>query len=35
MRFTVEELRENQEAKSFAAMVRDWIINSGRENQQS
>ncbi len=35
MRFTVEELRENEEAKSFAAMVRDWISNSGRANQQS
>jgi 4-alpha-glucanotransferase len=33
MRFTVEELRDNQEARSFAAMVRDWIINSGRENR--
>lgn len=33
MRFTVEELRGNEEARSFAAMVRDWIVNSGRENQ--
>jgi 4-alpha-glucanotransferase len=33
MRFTVEELRGNQEAQSFAAMVRDWIVNSGRENR--
>ena len=33
MRFTVEELRDNEEARSFAAMVRDWIINSGRENR--
>jgi 4-alpha-glucanotransferase len=33
MRFTVEELRDHEEAKGFARMVRDWIINSGRENR--
>jgi hypothetical protein len=33
MRFTVEELHANQEARSFATMVRDWIVSSGRENR--
>jgi 4-alpha-glucanotransferase len=33
MRFTVEELHANEEARSFAAMVRDWIVSSGRENR--
>ncbi len=33
MRFTVEELRSNDEARSFATMVRDWIVGSGRENR--
>jgi 4-alpha-glucanotransferase len=33
MRFTVEEVRTSEEARNFAAMVRDWIVNSGRENR--
>ncbi len=33
MRFTVEELRSSEEARSFATMVRDWIVSSGRENR--
>jgi 4-alpha-glucanotransferase len=32
MRFTVEELRENPEARGFTAMFRNWIVNSGRKN---
>lgn len=32
MRFTVEELRGNGEARNFARMVRDWIVGSGRGN---
>jgi 4-alpha-glucanotransferase len=33
MRFTVEELRDNPEARGFAAMVRNWIVNTARENR--
>jgi 4-alpha-glucanotransferase len=33
MRFTVEELRTSDEARSFTTMVRDWIVNSGRRNR--
>jgi 4-alpha-glucanotransferase len=33
MRFTVEELRQNAEARGFTGMFRDWIVNSGRGNQ--
>ncbi len=33
MRFTVEELEAAGEARSFAAMVREWIVNSGRESR--
>jgi 4-alpha-glucanotransferase len=33
MRFTVEELRGDSQARNFAAMVRDWIVNTGRENR--
>jgi 4-alpha-glucanotransferase len=33
MRFTVEDLRASEEARNFSAMVRDWIVNSGRENR--
>lgn len=32
MRFTVEELRSNPDAKNFTAMCRNWIVISGREN---
>jgi 4-alpha-glucanotransferase len=33
MRFTVEELRQNAEARGFTGMFRNWIVNSGRGNQ--
>lgn len=32
MRFTVEQLRTAREAGDFTAMVRNWIVKSGREN---
>ncbi len=32
MRFTVEELRSNEEARGFTAMFRNWIVSSGRGN---
>jgi 4-alpha-glucanotransferase len=32
MRFTVEELRSNSEARGFTAMFRNWIVSSGRKN---
>ena len=32
MRFTVEELRSNAEARGFTGMFRNWIVNSGRGN---
>ncbi|MGO9255574.1 MAG: 4-alpha-glucanotransferase [Bryobacteraceae bacterium] len=35
MRFTVEELRTNAEARGFTGMFRNWIVNSGRGNHQS
>ncbi len=33
MRFTVEQLRSDAEARNFTAMCRNWIVNSGRENR--
>lgn len=33
MRFSVEELRENKEARDFTAMFRNWIEKSGRRNR--
>lgn len=33
MRFTVEELRRNPEARGYTAMVADWVAKSGRKNQ--
>jgi 4-alpha-glucanotransferase len=33
MRFTVEELRQNPEARGYTAMAADWIARSGRRNQ--
>jgi 4-alpha-glucanotransferase len=33
MRFTVEQLRHDPEARGYTAMVRDWIANSGRRNR--
>ncbi len=30
MRFSLEELRANEDARNFTAMVRDWIVKSGR-----
>jgi 4-alpha-glucanotransferase len=35
MRFTLEELRTNSEAHGFTAMLKNWIVKSGRENLQS
>jgi len=32
MRFTLEELRSNSEARGFTAMFRNWIVASGRKN---
>jgi 4-alpha-glucanotransferase len=33
MRFTIEELYSDAEARAFTAMFRNWILNSGRRNQ--
>ncbi|HUI54662.1 MAG TPA: 4-alpha-glucanotransferase [Bryobacteraceae bacterium] len=33
MRFTVEQLRDDPEARGYAAMFRNWIVNSGRRNK--
>ena len=33
MRFTVEQLRADPEARAYAAMFRDWIVRSGRRNR--
>jgi 4-alpha-glucanotransferase len=33
MRFTVEQLRSDPEARNFTAMFRNWIVQSGRENR--
>jgi 4-alpha-glucanotransferase len=33
MRFTLEELRNNQEARNYTMMVRNWVTESGRENR--
>jgi 4-alpha-glucanotransferase len=33
MRFSVEELRSHPEARNFTAMVRNWVVRSGRENR--
>ena len=33
MRFTVEQLRTDPEARGFTAMFRNWIIRAGRENR--
>jgi 4-alpha-glucanotransferase len=30
MRYSVEDLRTNEVARSFAAMVRDWVVKTGR-----
>jgi 4-alpha-glucanotransferase len=32
MRYSLEELRTDPVARSFADMVRDWVVKSGREN---
>ncbi len=32
MRYSVEDLRTDEVARSFADMVRDWVVKSGREN---
>jgi 4-alpha-glucanotransferase len=33
MRFTLEQLRSDPEARGFTAMFRNWIIRAGRENR--
>ena len=33
MRFTVEQLRTDPEARGYAAMFRNWIERSGRRNR--
>ncbi len=33
MRFTIEELYSDAEARAFTAMFRHWILTSGRRNQ--
>jgi 4-alpha-glucanotransferase len=33
MRFTVEQLRSDPEARNFTAMFRNWIVWTGRENR--
>jgi 4-alpha-glucanotransferase len=33
MRFTLEQLRTDTEARGFTEMFRNWILNSGRQNQ--
>ena len=35
MRFTVEELRQNGDARAYTAMFRNWIVNSGRGNRHA
>jgi 4-alpha-glucanotransferase len=35
MRFTVEQLRSDPEARSYTLMFRNWIVNSGRGNHRS
>jgi 4-alpha-glucanotransferase len=32
MRFTIEELRGNPEARAYTAMFRNWIVRTGRNN---
>ena len=33
MRFTVEQLRSDPEARGYTAMFRNWIVETGRRNQ--
>ena len=33
MRFTVEELRSDDQARNFTGMVRNWVVDSGRGKQ--
>ena len=33
MRFTVEQLRSDPEARAYTAMFRNWIVETGRKNQ--
>jgi 4-alpha-glucanotransferase len=33
MRFTVEQLRSEPDARNFTAMCRNWVMQSGRENR--
>jgi hypothetical protein len=32
MRFSLEQLRQDAEARGYAAMLRDWIARTGRRN---
>jgi 4-alpha-glucanotransferase len=32
MRFSIEQLRDDNEARGYTAMFRNWIVNSGRKN---
>jgi len=32
MRYTLEELRSNGQARDYTTMFRDWIVSTGREN---
>ena len=34
MRFSVEDLRSNRDARAYTGMFRNWIVNSGRGNRQ-
>jgi 4-alpha-glucanotransferase len=34
MRYTVEQLQSDPEARAYTAMFRDWIVRSGRGNQE-
>jgi hypothetical protein len=33
MRYAVEQLQSDPEARAYTAMFRDWILRSGRKNQ--
>ena len=35
MRYTVEELRSHPDARNFAVMVRNWVVESGRDRQSA
>jgi hypothetical protein len=33
MRFSLEQLRDDSEARGYTAMFRHWILKSGRKNE--